>query len=169
MVSLLASPLDVHVQYGFVQATHACRFIGWVLRYKVTLESTFENRLAQSVSSFEVSGDDGFEFVDDGETTLNFCNDAALFGNRREWDRKCSQLRQIDRSQVRSLFPLAHKVLLRKRIPIPRHKLGLYIVHIETSTEDMILVNTIGDFTTPNPTSSEFVSIPTFVKKNIAR
>ena len=58
---------------------HACRFIGWVLRHEFTLESTFENRLAKSVSSFEVSSDDGFECVDDGETTLNLSNDAVLF------------------------------------------------------------------------------------------
>jgi hypothetical protein len=63
---------------------HTRRFIGWVLRYEFTLESTFENRLAKSISAFEVRGDDSFEFINDGETTLNLSNDAVLFRNRRE-------------------------------------------------------------------------------------
>jgi hypothetical protein len=67
---------------------HACRFIGGVLRHKFTLESAFENRLAQSISAFEVRGDGGFEFVNDGETSLNLSDNTALFIYRRErnWD-----------------------------------------------------------------------------------
>lgn len=49
-----------------------------------------------------------------GKAPVDFRDNALLLGNRREGDRKLAQLCQVDRSQVRGLFPLTKEVVLAK-------------------------------------------------------
>jgi hypothetical protein len=51
--------------------------------------------LRELLSSVEVHGDDGFEFVNDRETTLNLSNDTVLFRQGRHWHGQSTQVTEV--------------------------------------------------------------------------
>jgi hypothetical protein len=55
------------------------RFVVWVLGHQLPFKGALEDRLAQALGAGQVGLDGSLNLGDDGETTLDFFDDAALF------------------------------------------------------------------------------------------
>ena len=123
--------------------------------------------MAEASGALKVGGRYRFQLLYYAQSPLHFRHYARLLRWRRNRDGKPPNLCHADGGEVRRVLTLVKKEFLTERVCIPGNQLRVKCAKVDTGSEDVILVDALGQLAIPNPATAEFIPIAAFVEQDV--